>query len=376
MRAVVQVAAAVEGTNRMNVRKLEKTEHIKTRKLWEENFLEDTPEFLDYYYTVKTAENEIYVIEEGDHICAMLHLNPYTMQVAGKSFPTHYIVAVATEEKYRHQGMMRSLLKKALSDMRENGEPFTFLMPAAEQIYYPHGFRYIYKQQQGNIRKTAVKREEWTISHAMEEDCEEIALFVNTILEKQYEVYAMRSQHYYEVLLKEQKSEQGGILILRENQKITGVFPYAMGEECEIREPLFLGEGEKILPNIFAYLSEEKETKVFGYGDMEKPMIMAKILDVEKIFSCIKVTEEIHLKIQIWDTLTDESVGCFLLTGREEIRAKKIEKTKECVRIDAGDLAALLFGMADMENLRVSSEVKEELLKIIPLTKVYLNEVV
>ena len=43
-----------------------------------------------------------------------------------------------------------------------------------------------------------------------------------------------------------------------------------MGEECEIREPLFLREGEKILPNIFAYLSEEKETKVFGYGDMGK----------------------------------------------------------------------------------------------------------
>ena len=31
-------------------RKLEKQEHIKTRKLWEDVFKEDTKEFLDYYY--------------------------------------------------------------------------------------------------------------------------------------------------------------------------------------------------------------------------------------------------------------------------------------------------------------------------------------
>ena len=49
-------------------RKLEKQEHIKTRKLWEEIFKEDTQEFLDYYYTVKTLENEIYVIEEDGTI--------------------------------------------------------------------------------------------------------------------------------------------------------------------------------------------------------------------------------------------------------------------------------------------------------------------
>ena len=48
----------------MNLRKLEKTEHEKTRRLWEEIFTEDTEAFLDYYYRIKTAENEIFVIEE------------------------------------------------------------------------------------------------------------------------------------------------------------------------------------------------------------------------------------------------------------------------------------------------------------------------
>ena len=49
----------------MKLRKLHPEEHIKTRKLWEEIFTEDTPEFLDYYYSVKAKDNEIYVIEDG-----------------------------------------------------------------------------------------------------------------------------------------------------------------------------------------------------------------------------------------------------------------------------------------------------------------------
>ena len=47
----------------MNLRKLEKTEHEKTRRLWEEIFTEDTEAFLDYYYSIKKAENEIFVME-------------------------------------------------------------------------------------------------------------------------------------------------------------------------------------------------------------------------------------------------------------------------------------------------------------------------
>lgn len=360
----------------MEIRKLQKEEHIRTRKLWEEIFSEDTPEFLDYYYSVKAKENEIYVVENEGHICAMLHLNPYMMEVAGESFSTHYIVAVATEEKYRHQGMMRTLLREALTDMRKNKEPFIFLMPAAEQIYYPHGFRYIYRQLQGKVNRIVESRVSWKVTNATKEDCEEIARFANDILKSRYEVFTKRNKKYYEVLLAEEKSERGGILVLKENQKIIGVFPYAVGEECEIREPLFEGNDEEILSYIFLYLGGEKQIKLLGYGDVEKPIIMAKILDVEKMFSCMRIKETIELKLNIWDTLMEASVGCYLLKGNNRIDAEKIDETEECVCIEVGDLTSILFGMMDLEELKVPVKVKKELSKIIPLTKVYLNEVV
>lgn len=71
----------------MELRKLRQEEHWKTRNIWERIFTEDTPEFLDYYYSVKTAENQIYVIEDENTICAMLQLNPYQIQAGENNLP-------------------------------------------------------------------------------------------------------------------------------------------------------------------------------------------------------------------------------------------------------------------------------------------------
>ena len=138
-----------ERKTRMKLRRLDPSEHGKTRELWEEVFPDDTKAFLDYYYYIKTRDNAIYVIEEDGEICSMLQLNPYMVRVEGQEFPSAYIIAVATRKEYRSRGYMGALLRTSLKEMYNRGLPFTFLMPAAEAIYTPYDFRYIYSQDQG-----------------------------------------------------------------------------------------------------------------------------------------------------------------------------------------------------------------------------------
>ena len=291
-------------------RKLENQEHIKTRKLWEEIFQEDTKEFLDYYYSVKTAENEIYVIEEEGKIVSMLHLNPYQMRIQDKIYQTHYIVAVATDENYRKRGYMAKLLKHTMQIMKDRGEPFTFLMPAAEAIYKPFGFEFVYEQKQGTITGKADKDDAIDFVLAKETDCQEIADFANEFL-KDYDVVAWRDASYYETLLAEQASENGGILLTKEGEKIVGVFCFAesdvsdeehaesggldaqhsMKKRMEIREPLCAQK--EILEHAVYHLTGNETQEVFctGYGNETKPMIMAKVLqpDFEKDLKNCKV---------------------------------------------------------------------------------------
>ena len=75
----------------MILRKLEQSEHDRTRRLWEEVFTEDTKAFLDYYYYIKTRDNQIYAVEEDGDICSMLQLNPYKVVVEGTEFPLSLI---------------------------------------------------------------------------------------------------------------------------------------------------------------------------------------------------------------------------------------------------------------------------------------------
>ena len=119
----------------MILRRLKQDEHGLTRKLWEEVFTEDTKAFLDYYYFIKTKENRIYVIEEDGEIRSMLQLNPYRIRIEAEEFPSDYIIAVSTQKEYRSRGYMGKLLRTSLAEMYQEKVPFTFLMPAAAEIY-------------------------------------------------------------------------------------------------------------------------------------------------------------------------------------------------------------------------------------------------
>ena len=65
----------------MKIEKLEVSQHLDTRKLYEEVFSEDEKSFVDYYYQEKTKDNIIYIVREDYDVQAMLHLNPYTLMV-------------------------------------------------------------------------------------------------------------------------------------------------------------------------------------------------------------------------------------------------------------------------------------------------------
>ena len=334
----------------MVVRKLDKKEHQKTRKLYEEVFTEDSTSFVDYYYTEKTKDNQIYVVEEDDDICAMLHLNPYTLLVNGSEKQVNYIVAVATREQYRKRGYMKALLTCALHDMYDAGESFTFLMPASEAIYLPHGFRTVYEQ---NIRYfVSEEAEEGTEVHALrEEECAELAAWANQKLAQNFQVYARRDACYYERLIKECKSDAGNLMIYRKNQEIT---------DCRL-----------LYPN-----EEEEKT--------EKPKIMIRIVDVRRMLMSLRLKSFMGTCFSITDELIEENNRCVVITGTEfsgvMLMEGKPENSEGTITIDA--LSSFIFGAKSVEEIsreegvEMTERMQEEMKKIMPLSRIYLNETV
>ena len=118
-------------------------EQERTKALYREIFPEDTEEFLDFYY--KERPKRILAMEEDGQIIAMLHLNPFLLSFFGKEITASYIYAVATKKEKRRQGIMGELLRYSFTLLEEEGEAFCFLIPVAESIYSPYGFRTVTK---------------------------------------------------------------------------------------------------------------------------------------------------------------------------------------------------------------------------------------
>ncbi len=405
---------------RMILRRLDPDEHGRTRKLWEEVFADDTKAFLDYYYYIKTRDNEIYAVEEDGGICSMLQLNPYMVKVEEQEFPSAYIIAVATRKEYRSRGYMGALLRTSLKDMYNRGIPFTFLMPAAEAIYTPYDFRYIYSQHRGALLQgdggmqwkksegggawpevkaaeleTAKGRTGAVFSDAGLWDAEELSRFFENYFADQFQVCTVRDSAYYQTMILEQQSEKGGVRLVRQDGALKGFYAYAKEEGLEIREPLFLPGYEEDFRISAEELagqpgkSGQKEITVNacppGYAADKKPLIMARIVSLRKLLSALKVSEEesVDCSFAVIDPLITENSRVWSLTSRKGETGLHVGEAEDSEGVlPVAELTELIFGRVSPEELTgregviLTERLVGELEKIIKLTRVCFNEIV
>lgn len=350
-------------------------ENQRARKLYEEIFDEDSPAFVDYYFRVKAAENEIFVVEnEKQEILATLHLNPYEMMFCGEKVKTNYIVAVATRADCRHQGMMRSLLQASLQEMYRRKETFTWLMPAAEAIYRQFGFRFIYEKNKMTVTADVLRRaetdENWQIhsdqevsgdifcEEAKKEDLAELACFAEKQLSKLAEVYTVHDIAYFEQRMQEVECEGGSLILIRKEKEICGYF-LALKKDREAWEIVVEDAVQKkAFPAVLHWFGASEEKCTFTafpqiweqYAQSENvPAIMGRIVHLERFVCCLKIKKEQEWKIRLTDSLIPENNGYFIIkTGIEGGSLIRVENLSEKEKkmfcsMDIGQLTEELF---------------------------------
>lgn len=339
----------IKGIGRtMEIRKLAQSEHKKTRRLYEEVFSEDSASFVDYYYSEKIKDNQIYVGEADGVIVAMIHLNPYRFHVNGQEKQAHYIVAVATKKEFRGRGYMGELLRRCLRDMRNAGESFTYLMPAAEAIYLPYDFRTVYEQELCYYREGEKLQKGVLVEPACVNEAGPLAEAVNTELKKNYQIFAIRDEAYYQRLVKEYESENGMLMVYKKEGAIVACRPKVQEE----------GNGQ--------------------------PKIMVRILDLERMLMSLDLKCIMAVCFHISDSVIPENSRCIMLTGTEFSGVMLMEGKEENSEgiLTIGALTGLIFGEKSVEEIALEEGVsmtermKEELEKLIPLSAIYINEAV
>ena len=363
-------AEEIENTASENLPEyLPQEEKKETIPLWKACFPEDTDRYLDYYYQEKAKDNRILAKKEDGKIITMLHRNPYKIHMRDKLWEADYIVAVATEENHRGRGHMREVLTKALRDMNLEGRPFTFLMPAAEAIYLPFDFRFVWKKPRLVLKRPAEEILE-KVPVSGEADWEKAGQFMEKWLAERSQIYTFRDTAYVRRLLRELESEDGELYFLKgEGEEPLGLQGLT-GREKKDQALLYAREG----------LFEEKEGKTG---------IMARITALREFLPAfsLNVLESLTLNLEVEDKLIPENEGSFFWSLDEQGSSVELSQNDRemqaaqriwTLKTDIGDLASWLFGYEKPEELwpDMPEEMKKELEKIQTVHGIWLDEIV
>lgn len=386
----------------MRVRKLAPAEHGRTRKLYESVFYQDEARFVDYYYSCKTPDNVIYVAEDEGGIHAMLHLNPYQIDWNGELDTIHYIVAVATEQKYRHRGLMRRLIGRSLLELYEQRAPYVFLMPASEAIYTPFGFRRAWEwrweeeevlgsdfpvreevtvlesshrgdagqevilraadlsqresargkekrdwEEEGGGRHLQENALQWAYQWRPAEECsrqqlQELSSHVNKVLGARFRMFVHRSTEYYRNLDREQRACGGQLEIFFSADGNPGNSP----DPSQEKEGMQGGEREEIAREAIPLSARCTAKETF-------PPMMTRIIHLESFIRHLKTEEEETFYWQVKDELIPGNNGLFEIKlsaaggevrrlPEQECELGKIRNKKRIEEIDIADIPELL----------------------------------
>lgn len=348
----------------------------ETKKLWQECFPEDSERFIDYFYEEKVKDNQILIKTQNGFLAAMAHVNPYRMRVKSQEWDIGYIVGVATESSRRHKGHMRDILNRMLNDMSMENVPFTFLMPAAKEIYLPFSFSFIYDQPSFRLNALAEGKLKRRICGDTAADCSAAAEYMEQWLSSRYDVYCKRDTDYVSRLLKELGSEDGTLEFLFDGAKLVGLLAH-WGLKKKEQRLLYAEE----------FYIEEAEPR--------QPAIMARITDVEQFLTAFSLKTgtvgadgEAVVELSVEDPHINKNNGRFLWTLTEhgstvkilqdtEVAAAEL-KASSVVSMKIQDLASWLFGYKKLRELWPDGDARQLLLlqAVGTAERIFIDEVV
>lgn len=361
--------------------------------LWSMSF-GDSKEYMDYYFENKVTDNEIYVLKEEEQVESMLHLNPFAMSLNGEENTFHYIVGVATEKEKRGRGYMRKVLTEALQRKYAEGEMFTYLMPAAKEIYLPYDFRYMYSQDR--VKGLLKKKELFdgtvtirTFDQLSEQEKEEVVDFVNAKLATNFSLYTVRSKAYYERTALEMQAAGGNVVCMYEAKKLIAVSFYMLeNSHMEIVETVTEKELTKkvanaLLNSVTEQFEEELhvawlETYFLDKGEIlsflnepecyEQPIIMARILDVKQALTklTLRGDKEVRVRIAVVDPIIAQNEQTYQLTVTKEKTTVEETDQPADITIDIATFTEVFFG----------SKMVPEFERLKGCESVYINEIV
>ncbi|MDE2524259.1 MAG: GNAT family N-acetyltransferase [Methanocorpusculum sp.] len=301
---------------------------------------------------------------DGETLVSQFASYPLEMNIHSVIYPIAFITSVSTYPEYSGIGLMSKLMKRSLTEMRENGQSLALLCPYSIPLYRKKGWEIvsdkmsfsireggfpIYPDVPGYVRRVPRDDKEFTDLHMQFAKRTHGCLFRNYLVWDKYWRW--------------DEDDMTVALYYRENGVPGGYMVYLIKNGVMyVKEMIYLDRESK--KGLWNYISahESMITKVRGYHyfsepiafDLEdsdiketiRPYIMGRIVDVEQFLEKYRFNPDVHAEftLNISDPILEWNNRSITLAVSDGKAVQKDGTAEHGADLSIGTLTTLLLG--------------------------------
>lgn len=335
-------------------------------------------------------------------LASQIAIYPMKVNIHGEIFDMGGVTGVATYPEYANFGLMHALMKKALEEMKEEGQTISFLYPYSIPYYRKKGWEIISDKMEFTIKDTQLPKfvDVPGMVDRVDIESQDIRLIHDKFAYSRHGVLIRRSLEWEEYFRWEVEDLTAAVYYNAKDEPIGYLYYWIENEVFHIKEMVYLNQEARhgLWNYISAHFSMINEVKGDNYTneplaylleDSEitekiEPYFMARIVDVEKFlekYPFVNTSSNNKLTFNITDPMLDWNNGIFSITWDEDgNNIVSREENSELIDISIQTLVTMLMGykrpkyLNRMEKINVSKNAIKLLEKVIPLEQAYFSD--
>ena len=340
---------------------------------------------------------------DGEKLASQISVYPMQVNIFGRMYKMGGVTGVATYPEYAGHGLMGSLMKRALLNMRKNRQSVSMLVPYMIPYYRKKGWEIVSDKMTYTIKDTQLPRRSSVpgMVERVPSDSEDI-MRVHDAFAKMRHGALKRGELEWEEYWRWEADDVLVAVYYDAQEEPKGYLVYYIANDVfRIKEMVTINQEarhglwnyvsahfsmiEKVVGNNYtnepmAFLLEDSEIQ-----EEIEPYIMARIVDFEEFirkypFDIISIHDDLHFVLE--DPVMECNCGDFSLRWDADGNTilERGGTRGEEVRCDVQTLTAMFFGykrptyLRRVERLSASDEAVRILEDIIPIEQPYFSD--
>ena len=340
---------------------------------------------------------------DEDKLASQISIYPMQVNIFGQMYKMGGVTGVATYPEYANRGLMSSLIKEALSSMRENHQCVSMLIPYMIPYYRKKGWEIVSDKMTYTIKDTQLPKRR-RVSGTVERvdiDSEDLRTVHDTFTKMRHGALK-RNELEWEEYWRWEADDVLVAVYYDEDEEPKGYLVYYIANDVfRIKELVTINQEAR--HGLWNYISAHYTMieKVVGLNYTNEPMaflledseiqeeiepnVMARIVDFEAFmrkypFDIISIHDDLHFVVD--DPVMECNCGDFSLRWDKDGNTiiERGGTQGELVRCDIQTLTAMFYGykrptyLRRVERLRASNEAIRILEDIIPIEQPYFSD--